>query len=184
MVHQAAMLICQSVPARPGTQPPHFDCPASCCTSRSRSWPPPPSTLATRRAGLRALIRLSAGHDDRPDHESRRVILHGLPAHLENRAPDPGLGLHARPGPSGRRGQNANLTRAQAVLPGHARPAVQRDAAGPHGVNAPRLSSKGWLGSPAVDAGDDLGRDVAVLRSAPQEDRGPGTVSHCAAGLI
>lgn len=32
-------------------------------------------------AGLRALIRLSAGHGDRPDHESRRVILHGLPAH-------------------------------------------------------------------------------------------------------
>jgi anti-anti-sigma regulatory factor len=34
-------------------------------------------------AGLRALIRLSAGHDDWPDHEGRRVILHGLPAPLE-----------------------------------------------------------------------------------------------------
>lgn len=34
-------------------------------------------------AGLRALIRLSAGHGDRPDHEGRRVILHGLPAHLK-----------------------------------------------------------------------------------------------------
>ena len=34
-------------------------------------------------AGLRALIRLSAGDDDRPDHEGRRVTLHGLPAHLK-----------------------------------------------------------------------------------------------------
>jgi anti-anti-sigma regulatory factor len=34
-------------------------------------------------AGLRALIRLSAGHGDRPDHEGRRVILHSLPAHLK-----------------------------------------------------------------------------------------------------
>lgn len=33
--------------------------------------------------GLRALIRLSAGHDDRPDHAGRRVILHGQPAHLK-----------------------------------------------------------------------------------------------------
>jgi ABC-type transporter Mla MlaB component len=46
-------------------------------------------------AGLRALIRLSAGHRDRPDHEGRRVILHGLPA-PQNRASHPGLGLHAR----------------------------------------------------------------------------------------
>jgi ABC-type transporter Mla MlaB component len=34
-------------------------------------------------AGLRALIRLRAGHDDRPDREGRRVIVHGLPAHLK-----------------------------------------------------------------------------------------------------
>lgn len=34
-------------------------------------------------AGLRALIRLSAGHSDRPDHEGKRVTLHGLPAHLK-----------------------------------------------------------------------------------------------------
>ena len=34
-------------------------------------------------AGLRALIRLSAGHGDRPDHEGRRVIFHSLPAHLK-----------------------------------------------------------------------------------------------------
>jgi ABC-type transporter Mla MlaB component len=34
-------------------------------------------------AGLRALIRLSAARDDQPDHEGRRVILHGLPAYLE-----------------------------------------------------------------------------------------------------
>jgi hypothetical protein len=34
-------------------------------------------------AGLRALIRLGAGHDDRPDHAGGRVILHGLPAHLK-----------------------------------------------------------------------------------------------------
>jgi ABC-type transporter Mla MlaB component len=33
-------------------------------------------------AGLRALIRLSTGHEDRPDHAGRRVILRGLPAHL------------------------------------------------------------------------------------------------------
>jgi hypothetical protein len=34
-------------------------------------------------AGLRVLVRLSAGHDDWPDHLGRRVILHGLPAPLE-----------------------------------------------------------------------------------------------------
>lgn len=48
-------------------------------------------------------------------------------------------GTQCPAGPSGRPGQNAILIRAPAVLSGHARPAVQRDVAGPHGVNAPQL---------------------------------------------
>jgi hypothetical protein len=61
-------------------------------------------------AGLRALIRLSAGHDDRPDHEGRRVILHGLSAHLKTALHR--LGWDSMPGLvlAGRPGQNAILT--------------------------------------------------------------------------
>jgi anti-anti-sigma regulatory factor len=34
-------------------------------------------------AGLRALVRLSAGRGDRPEHDGRKLILHALPPHLK-----------------------------------------------------------------------------------------------------
>jgi anti-anti-sigma regulatory factor len=34
-------------------------------------------------AGLRALVGLAGGRGDRPQHDGRRVILHGLPSHLK-----------------------------------------------------------------------------------------------------
>jgi hypothetical protein len=118
-------------------------------------------------AGLRALIRLSAGHDDRPDHEGRRVILHGLASAPQNRA---------RPGPRGRPGQNAILT------PGASGSARSCPASRPP---PPGRSPRGDRSSAVVEEGGRGGRPLTlvaiqaamsrslrlVLRCAPQEGR-------------